>query len=102
MVPVLEHSFLKFKKSLFSAKYSEIGWSTDTAKKEKPNRVSGLVVKHLIFLTGRFPSTLKSTSHPKDFPIQFFCITFTLLGQFSSLSKSLKRSSENFEILKNH
>ena len=49
-----------------------------------------------------FPSILKSISHPKDFPIQFFCMTFTLFGHFSSLSKPDKSSSENFDILKNH
>ena len=37
VVPVLEHSFLNFIKSWFSLKCSEIGWSIDTAKKEKAN-----------------------------------------------------------------
>ena len=45
---------------------------------------------------------IKSISQPKDFPIQFFCIIFTLLGQESNLFSSFKRSSEKCEILKNH
>ena len=38
--------------------------------------------------------------HPKDFPIQFFCIIFTLFGQDLRLSNELKRSSENLVMLK--
>ena len=72
------------------------------AKKEKPNIVSGLVVKHLIFLTGRSPSILKLISQPKDFPIQFFCIVFTLFGQFFKFSSPSSNSCENFDMLKNH
>ena len=50
---------------------------TDKAKKEKPKRVSGLVVKHFIFFTGKFVSILKSISQPNDLPIQFLhCFYF--------------------------
>ena len=81
----------------------EINFQIDKSKKkEKPKRVSGLVVKHLISFIGKSPSILKSISHPKDFPIQFFCITFTLFGQFLSSLRPSSRSSENFDILKNH
>ena len=64
--------------------------------------MSGLVVKHFISLTGKSPSVLKEISQPKDLPIQFFCITLTLLGHSSNLSRPSKSSWENFEILKNH
>ncbi len=64
--------------------------------------VNKLLVKHFIELTGILPSTLKSISQPKDFPIQFFCIILTLFGHEFNFSKPLSRSSENFEILKNH
>ena len=45
------------------------------------------------------PSILNSISQPYDFPIQFFCITFTLFGQLFKLSKPFKSSSENLDIL---
>ena len=51
VVPVLEHSFLNFVNFGLSLKNSDIGWSTETAKKENPNKVSGLVVKHFTVLT---------------------------------------------------
>ncbi len=54
VVPVLEHSFLNSLNSGLFIKYFDIGWSTETAKKEKPNKVSGLVVKHLTVLIGKF------------------------------------------------
>ena len=53
----------------------------DKAKKEHPNKVSGLVVKILIVLNSLQFSNLKSISQPNDLPIQFFCIVFTLFGQ---------------------
>ena len=56
VVPVFEHSFLNLLNSLSSAKNCEISWSTDKAKKEKPNKVSGLVVKHLILSIDELPS----------------------------------------------
>ena len=61
--------------------------------------MSGLVVKHFIFFTGKLPSISNSISHPKDFPIQFFCIVFTLLGHASNFSKPSNKSCENFDIL---
>ena len=72
------------------------------ARKEKPNKVSGLVVKHFIFFTGKSPSILKSISQPNDLPIQFFCIVFTLFGHSDKSFKPSSSCSENFEILKNH
>ena len=45
VVPVLEHSFLNSMNFLSFSKKFEIGWSTDRAKNENPNRVSGLVAK---------------------------------------------------------
>ena len=48
VVPVLEHSCLNSKNFGSLSKYFDNEWSTDKAKKEKPNKVSGLVVKHLI------------------------------------------------------
>ena len=63
-------------------------------QERKSKSVSGLVVKHFISLTGKGPLILKFISHPKDLPIQFFCIVFTLFGQLSNLfklSKSLLR-----------
>ena len=59
---------------------SEMSEIMKIAKKEKPNKVSGLVVKHLMEFILLFSFNLKSISHPKDLPIQFFCIIFTLLG----------------------
>ena len=49
-----------------------MGWSIESAKNEIPNKVSGLVVKHLISLTSALFVIVKLISHPKDFPIQFF------------------------------
>ena len=46
VVPVFEHSSLNLMKFGSSLKCSEIGWSTETARNEKPKSVSGLVVKH--------------------------------------------------------
>ena len=74
----------------------------DRAKKEQPNNVSGLVVNILMFLNSSQLLILKSISQPKDFPIQFFCITFTFFGHLSNFSNPFKRSSENLVILKNH
>ena len=79
-----------------------MGWSTESAKKDIPNKVSGLVVKHLISLILPEGSTANLISHPKDFPIQFFCIILTLLGHSSSRSKFSNNSLENLVILKNH
>ena len=59
VVPVLEHSFLNFINFGLSLKNSDIGWSTETAKKENPNKVSGLVVKHFTVLTDKSPLILK-------------------------------------------
>ena len=59
VVPVFEHLSLKFWKSGFFSKCLDRGWSTDRAKKEKPNKVSGLVVKHLTSFTGKLPSISK-------------------------------------------
>ncbi len=63
--------------------YCLINDDLETAKKEKPKRVSGLVVKHLILLISKSPSILKLISQPNDLPIQFFCITLTLFGHSS-------------------
>ena len=102
VVPVFEQAALKLiNSSLFSYSF-DIGWSTDTAKNEKPNKVSGLVVKQVILLTSGLPSTLKSISQPKDLPIQFFYMILTLLGHSLSWSRPCSRSSENLDILKNH
>ena len=64
--------------------------------------MSGLVVKHFISEIFFLDSILKPTSQPKDLPIQFFCIIFTLFGQLSSVLRFSNRFSENFLILKNH
>ena len=56
---------------------------------------TGDKLKHYILSTEEFPSILKSISQPKDFPIQFFCITLTLFGHLSKSSKPVKSSSEN-------
>ena len=48
------------------------------AKKVAPKIVSGRVVKTFTVLS--LFEILKSISHPTDFPIQFFCISFTLSG----------------------
>ena len=66
MVPVFEHSFLNSSNSLLSAKNLEISWSTDRAKNENPNKVSGLVVKHFISFIGISPSVLNEISQPLD------------------------------------
>ena len=97
---LLEKNFA-IKKGLKVIK-TDKGWSTDRARKENPNNVSGLVVKHLIFFIGKFPSILKSTSQPNDFPIQFFCMVLTLFGHSDKLSRPSSNCSENFEMLKNH
>ena len=55
-------------------------------------------MKHLIFLTGKSPSTLNSISQPKDFPIQFFCIVFTLFGQLSSFSNLRNLKNKRYPI----
>ena len=102
VVPVFEHSSLNFLNPGSFSKNFAIGWSGERAKKENPNKVSGLVVKHFISSTGKSPSILKLSSQPKDLPIQFCCITFTLFGQFFNLSSPSNRSFENFEMLKNH
>ena len=67
-----------------------------------PNNVSGLVVKHSIFSKFLLPSILNLILQPKDLPIQFLCINFTLSGHLLSLFKSSNNSSENLRILKNH
>ena len=71
-------------------------------QKEEPNKVSGLVVKHLISSIGFPVSILNFTSHPKDFPIQFFCIILTLFGHSSNELRLSKSSSAKCVILKNH
>ena len=95
-------SDLNFIKSGSSLKSFDIGWSTDRAKNEQPNNVSGLVVNILIVLNSLQFSKSKLISQPKDFPIQFFCINFTFSGHPDSFSKSCKSSFENLVILKNH
>ena len=50
VVPVLVQFSLNFIKSGSSLKSFDIGWSTDRAKNEQPNNVSGLVVNILIVL----------------------------------------------------
>ena len=70
--------------------------------KDSPNNVSGLVVKQLISLMFLEFSISNLISHPNDFPIQFFCITFTLFGQSVRPFNPSKSSLANFVILKNH
>ena len=101
-MPVFEHSSLNLLYSGSFSKCLDKGWSTDKARKEKPNNVSGRVVKHFILLTGKSPSILKSISQPYDLPIQLVCIVFTLLGHSDKSFKPSSNSSENLEILKNH
>ena len=50
VVPVLEHSDLNVIKFLFFSKCFANGWSKESAMKEAPNIVSGLVVNTFIFL----------------------------------------------------
>ena len=68
VVPILEHSDLKEINSLFFSNFFEMGWSTDKAIKEAPNRVSGRVVYTIIFVF--ISNTLKLTLDPSDLPIQ--------------------------------
>ena len=81
-----------------------ISWSGATAQKLAPNNVSGLVVYTLISLAifVNFPRILKLKTAPDDFPIQFFCISFTLSGHLSNFSNPSSKSSEKSEIFKNH
>ena len=49
-------------------------------------------VKHFIEFKGNFDLILKSISQPKDFPIQFFCIIFTLFGHSSKAPRPSSNS----------
>ena len=87
------HSLINFCKTLLSFEISiDNSCSVDRARKVAPKIVSGLVVNTLIKFS-RFDN-LKFISAPIDLPIQFDCITLTLLGQLVKLSKSFKSSSE--------
>ena len=80
VVPVLEQLSLNSLKLGSSLKSSAKGWSTDSAKNEHPNKVSGLVVNIFTSLNFLQFSSLKFISHPKDFPIQFFLHGFNFVG----------------------
>ena len=64
VVPILEHSDLKEMNCLSFSNFFAIGWSTDKAIKEAPNKVSGLVVKTLILFFWFLLSIVKLISHP--------------------------------------
>ena len=81
--------FLIFE--LFFDKSNEIGCEGARAIKDAPNKVSGLVVKTSIISS--FSIILKLIFAPNDFPIQLFCISLTLSGQFVKFSIVSKRSS---------